>query len=252
MMTEIKNDTLKTESHLIVNQNHKILYLQDEIRQLHEKIYDLEEMLKLNKDALKLSLNLTAAPQLSKKLTTTSNSTQDKSTKEEESNSEKSLKSIIFHLDQENGRLLKTIDKLTKERNAAQSKALINEQIADEAQKHEADVTAEFESKMAEMLRMINDKEKRIQDLEKIKPIMDRDGLVVQYRDILSPSEQVIRLHNDLEMAKSMLGKVVKEIGRLQNEKRELLTINFVSGGVWVLIDYYKLLVILERASSMS
>ena len=99
---------------------------------------------------------------------------------------------------------------------------------------------------------MINDKEKRIQDLEKIKPIMDRDGLVVQYRDILSPSEQVIRLHNDLEMAKSMLGKVVKEIGRLQNEKRELLTINFVSGGVWVLIDYYKLLVILERASSMS
>lgn len=231
MMTEIKNDTLKTESHLIVNQNHKILYLQDEIRQLHEKIYDLEEMLKLNKDALKVSLNLTSAPQFSKKPTTTSNSTQDKSTKEEESNSEKSLKSIIFHLDQENGRLLKTIDKLTKERNAAQSKALINEQIADEAQKHEADVTAEFESKMSEMLRMINDKEKRIQDLEKIKPIMDRDGLVVQYRDILSPSEQVIRLHNDLEMAKSMLGKMVKEIGRLQNEKRELLTINFVSAG---------------------
>lgn len=228
-MTEVvKNETLKTESHLIVNQNLKILYLQDEISQLHEKIFDLEEMLKLNKDALKVSLNLTASSSISKKQTN-SNSTQDKSTKEEESSSEKSLKSIIFHLDQENGRLLRSIDKLSKERNAAQSKALINEQIADEAQKHEADVTAEFEAKMAEMLRMINEKEKRIQELEKIKPIMDRDGLVVQYRDILSPSEQIIRLHNDLEFSKSMLIKVTKEVARLQGEKKELLTINFVS-----------------------
>jgi hypothetical protein len=228
-MTEInKNDTLKTESHLILNQNHKILYLQNEIKQLHEKIYDLEEMVRLNKEAMKVALNLTSTPLLCKK-PTTSNSNQDKSTKEEESSSEKSLKNIIFHLDQENSRLLKTIDKLTKERNAAQSKALINEQIADEAQKHEADVTAEFESKMAEMLSMINEKEKRIQELEKIKPIMDRDGLVVQYRDILSPSEQIIRLHNDLEMAKTMLGKISKEVAKVQSEKKELLIINFVT-----------------------
>ena len=225
-MTEIKYETLKTESQNLINQNLKILYLQDEVKQLHEKIFDLEEMLKLNKDALKISLNLTSSsPPTCKKLAN-SNSTQDKSN--EESNSEKSFKGIISHMDQENSRLLKSIDKLTKERNAAQSKALINEQIADEAQKHEADVTAEFECKMAEMLRMINEKEKRLQELEKIKPIMDRDGLVVQYREILSPSEQIIRLHNELENTKTMLIKISKEVGKLQGEKKELLTINFV------------------------
>ena len=230
-MTEIaRNDTLKTESQNLINQNLKILYLQDENKQLQEKIFDLEEMLKLNKDALKISLNLTPCfPSPPSKKLANSNSTQDKSTKDlEESSGEKSLKGIISYLDQENTRLLKSIDRLTKERNASQSKALINEQIADEAQKHEADVTAEFESKMSEMLRMINEKEKRLQELEKIKPIMDREGLVVQYREILSPSEQIIRLHNELENTKSMLLKIVREVGKMQGEKKELLTINFV------------------------
>lgn len=227
-MTEIgKNETLKTESHLIMNQNLKILYLQDEIKQLHEKIYDLEEMLKFNKDALKMALNMT--PSLpSVKKSTTSNSNQDKSTKEEESTNDKTLKSIIFHMDEENARLLITIDKLTKERNAAQSKALINEQIAEEAQQHESDVVLEFESKVSEMLRAINEKEKKIQEFEKIKPIMDREGLIVQYREVLSPSEQIMKLHNDLEWTKSILLKTCREVNRLQSEKNELLTINFV------------------------
>lgn len=226
-MTEAgKNETLKTESHLLVNQNLKIIYLQDEIKQLQEKITDLDEMLKFNKDALKMALNMTTSFQPSKK--SLSNSNQDKSTKEEESTLEKSLKNIIFHMDQENNRLLKIIDKLTKERNSAQSKALINEQIADEAQKHEADVIIECEVKISDMLRSLNEKEKKIQEFEKIKPIMDKEGLIVQYREILSPSEQIIKLHGELEWTKATLLKICREVTKLQTEKKELLSINFV------------------------
>lgn len=225
-MTEFKTDTLKTESHLLTSQKLKILYLQDEIRQMHEKFFDMEEMLKLNKDALKMSLNLTTGSLYKKP--TNSNSTQDKSTKEEEITLEKTLKGIISNLDHENSKLLKSIEKLSRERNAAQSKALINEQIAEEAQKHELDITREFELKSLELLNLVSDKEKKLQELEKIKPIMDRDGLIVQYREILSPSEQVMKLHNELEGMRSMLVKVIKEVGRLQGEKKEVLNINFV------------------------
>ena len=63
-------------------------------------------------------------------------------------------------------------------------KALINEQIAEEAQRHENEVVAEFEEKIAELLKMIEDKEYTIQELEKIKPVSEKDGVVIQYREV--------------------------------------------------------------------
>ena len=64
-------------------------------------------------------------------------------------------------------------------------KALINEQIAEEAQRHENEVVAEFEEKIAELLKMIEDKEYTIQELEKIKPVSEKDGVVIQYREVI-------------------------------------------------------------------
>lgn len=171
-MTELH--TLKTENQQKQSISSKIVFLQEEISQQQDRIADLEEMLRLNKEALRISLNLSVK----------SVQKPDKSMDQIESPKEKSLKSIINHLDQENVKLLKSIEKLTRERNISQSKSLISDQIAEEAQRHQFDTVSEFEQKISELIKLLNEKEKKMMEMEKIKPLIDRDGLIVQYREV--------------------------------------------------------------------
>jgi len=62
---------------------------------------------------------------------------------------------LIEHLQQENAKLINIIENVKKERNIAQSKALISEQICEEAQRHETEVVAELEEKINELRKLL-------------------------------------------------------------------------------------------------
>lgn len=56
----------------------------------------------------------------------------------------------------------------------------------------------ELEDKLAEMRRCIQDKEYTIQDIEKNRGLID-NGQMIKIREIVTPNEQSLRLHEELE-----------------------------------------------------
>lgn len=44
----------------------------------------------------------------------------------------------------------------------------------------------------------------------------------------MSPTEQNMKLHNELDAVNAMLSKISKELNKCQNEKQEIATLNFV------------------------
>jgi len=63
-------------------------------------------------------------------------------------------------------------------------KALISEQICEEAQRHELETVAELEEKISDLRKLLQDKEYAIQELEKIKAIPEQEGVVVKFREV--------------------------------------------------------------------
>ena len=61
---------------------------------------------------------------------------------------------------------------------------MISEQICEEAQRREIESASEFEEKIYELRKMLQDKEFAVQELEKIKPISEKDGVVIKYREV--------------------------------------------------------------------
>lgn len=64
-------------------------------------------------------------------------------------------------------------------------KALINLQVAEESENRLNEIEGEFEEKIHELRRIIQDKEYTIQELEKIKPVLTRDGVTIKYREVV-------------------------------------------------------------------
>ena len=62
---------------------------------------------------------------------------------------------------------------------------MISEQICEEAQRHENEALQEMEDKINELKKLLQDKEYTIQELEKIKPFMEDDNIIVKYRDVI-------------------------------------------------------------------
>lgn len=63
-------------------------------------------------------------------------------------------------------------------------KALINEQIADAAHKHELEVIKDYEKKIKNLYELVSKKEQRIEELEKTKPASEHEGLIIQNREV--------------------------------------------------------------------
>lgn len=61
---------------------------------------------------------------------------------------------------------------------------MISEQICEEAQRHESETVHELEEKITELRKLLQDKEYAIQELEKIKPIAEQEGVVIKYREV--------------------------------------------------------------------
>lgn len=105
----------------------KINYLQQEVRQLQEYVQDLEQIGKLNKEALRIATSGGSAPppNTRPKLATTTSGNESSNRSDEFAIENKSLQAVIEHLQQENARLYQIIDKVTRERNVAQSKVTV-------------------------------------------------------------------------------------------------------------------------------
>ena len=61
---------------------------------------------------------------------------------------------------------------------------MISEQICEEAQRHENEALQEMEDKINELKKLLQDKEYTIQELEKIKPVMEDENIAIKYREV--------------------------------------------------------------------
>lgn len=210
-------------------QTTKMAFLHQEIRQLQEYIHDLEKVVKLNKDAMRVVLTPPDTKSTQSKSKHAHNDTLSTTASANEGSmvADKanviSMQQIIDHLNQENVSLLNTAQRLRKEREVAESRALISEQISEEAQRHENEVLMEMEEKIYELRKLVQDKEYTIQELEKIKPIPDGADVAIKYREVISPSEQSLKLLEEIDTLNKMIAKLSKELNKLQVEKEELL-----------------------------
>jgi len=207
-------------------QSTKIIFLQQELQQAQDYARDLEHIVKINKEALRIATaqQPKQAPKPKSPMGNETASTVDTSSNRDNS---KTLQLLVEQLQEENSKLLEIIEKAKKERNIAQSKALISEQICEESQRHESETVHELEEKITDLRKLLQDKEYAIQELEKIKAIPEQEGVVIKYREVLNPSEQNMRFHNEIDSLNGMLAKVSKELNKIQVEKQELMTINY-------------------------
>ena len=61
---------------------------------------------------------------------------------------------------------------------------MINEQIIGQSQKHRLELEADFEEKFKFLQTQLLEKENKIRELEKQKPEMEMDGVIVKYREV--------------------------------------------------------------------
>ncbi|EAR84518.1 hypothetical protein TTHERM_00655460 (macronuclear) [Tetrahymena thermophila SB210] len=220
--TEMINETLSNR------QSAKMIYLQKENEQLLQENEDLKEALKLNKEALRISYQSTflsesastsfnsIPSQQSKIIHLTSSNKNQQHLQSTYASNQKTIDDFVLKLIQENERLLGTITVMAKERNKAQSIALLQEQIAEENSNFYQEQLAEREDKIKELRMLIQDKEFVIQDFEKAKGYYDYgSNVLVRIRDITTPNEQSIKLHNEIEHLKGMIQKLSEENQKL-------------------------------------
>ncbi|CAD8134770.1 unnamed protein product [Paramecium octaurelia] len=200
---------LEVNEFVVNRQSAKIQYLLEENKQLSEQLKDMEKALKLNKEVLRLTLE--------QNLNNSNNST----------NSSEQIQTIQLQmkLHEENEMLRNQMAKLTEERNIAQNKVLLSQQISEENQAFYKDLIVELEEKLGELRRCIQDKEYTIQDIEKNRGLSD-NGQMVKIREIVTPHEQSLRLHEELESTRQILNKLSQESQNLQEQNRQLKDIN--------------------------
>jgi len=78
-----------------------------------------------------------------------------------------------------------------------------------------------------ELRKLLQDKEFTIQELEKVKPIVEQEGIMIKYKEVINPSEQHQKLQHELDTINFMVSKVTKEINKIQGERQDIQTMNF-------------------------
>ncbi|KAM3141030.1 hypothetical protein pb186bvf_006831 [Paramecium bursaria] len=201
-------------SEFVANRQYaKIQYLQQENEQLQEQLRDFDKALKLNKDIIRLAFDATS------NINNSNNSTNA-------SNESIQQKQLLLKLHEENEVLRTQLKKLQEERNLAQNKVLLQQQISEENQAFYKDLIQEQEEKLQELRRCIQDKEYTIQDIEKNRGIVE-NGQMIKIREIVTPNEQTLRLHEELESTRQILNKLSQESQSLQEQNTELKDQNF-------------------------
>ncbi|CAD8085850.1 unnamed protein product [Paramecium primaurelia] len=194
-------------------QQSKIHYLSQENKLLQEYIADLENALKLNKQAMSLALN-SNRPQETKDGSTLSS--------EQSSTSE-----LIKLLNEENKKLMEALTKQQKLSSQLQTKILLQEQIAEEQSNYYKDLISDLEYKLIELKRNIHDKEYAIQELERMKPIQEKEGQLIKLIEVVTPSEQNLKMHEELESVRGVLQKITAEAQSVSESNNALREVNY-------------------------
>ncbi|KAL4455648.1 hypothetical protein ABPG73_014898 [Tetrahymena malaccensis] len=209
----------------------KIEYLSQENIQLKEEIQELQNMLRLNKEALKIAVNgvgNTSPGSDNLQVQSTKGKTTDSRGGQSQSgDNPKALNMVLHALYEENSALSRKIEKLTEERNIAQSKAFINEQISEASQKHERELIIELEEKVQRLTQKLRESEKTIHQLERCTPEYDEEtGIVIKYRDVIGVNEQTKVMHDEMEKLNAIIAKQKKSIDELKSDRQDLLRLN--------------------------
>ncbi|KAM3133513.1 hypothetical protein pb186bvf_014355 [Paramecium bursaria] len=195
-------------------QQSKIQYLSQENRYLQEYIQDLENALKLNKQAMQITME------------TMKKNNQD-STLSFGSSQNNQYERIIQHLNDENLKMMESQSKQQRNMSNIQTKLLLQEQIAEEQQNYFKDLIADLEYKLIELKRNIHDKEYAIQELERVKPIQEKEGQLIKLVEILNPTEQNMKMHDELENVRNVLNKITQDAQALQEQNGQLKEVNY-------------------------
>jgi len=62
-----------------------------------------------------------------------------------------------------------------------------------------SEVLKEYEDKIQELRRIIHEKEYNIQELEKSKPIIEQDGVIIKCKDLVPFTEFSLKYHTEME-----------------------------------------------------
>ncbi|CAD8177971.1 unnamed protein product [Paramecium pentaurelia] len=194
-----------TSSLYIANNQHTELidYLKQENKQLTEQLNELKGLLQLNKKALRI-------------MTPQNNDEQNKA-----------ILMVLKNLQEENAKLHNQIDKLIEERNQAQNQVLINQQITEEAQRHEKELILSLQNKIQTLQNNLNKAEQQLSKMEQLKPEYDEiSGIVIKYKEICEPDKIAIKFHNQIEMLTSQLIQQIKKNKIIEAEKQKLQGFN--------------------------
>ena len=71
---------------------------------------------------------------------------------------------------------------------------LISEQICEETERRENETIAELRETIFEMRKALQDKEFVIQELEKVKPVHQEEGMIIKYKEV---NDLVFQLGNN-------------------------------------------------------
>ena len=131
----------------------------------------------------------------------------------------------IQELLQRNKRLEEELKLTILTRNEAQGRALINEQIANEYQQKEQEITQEYEDLIRELDYQIDKRDKIQAELEVRAETLGKEVEIVRKSKdvtVASLSDTTLKMHNFIEKVRTRVQDVGRELHRTRERKEEL------------------------------
>ncbi|KAL4511783.1 hypothetical protein ABPG72_012628 [Tetrahymena utriculariae] len=148
-------------------------------------------------------------------------------TKSEGNNNSKVYEILFAQIAEENNSLYQIIQRISKQRDTAQSKVLINEQIAEGIENQEKELINEYSDKLVNLNRIIQEQQNQIQILLNQNPKNQSvPGTYIRYREIVLARDSELRINNRLESSLTLLKSLQEKLQILEEEKKELIFIN--------------------------
>ncbi|CAD8140263.1 unnamed protein product [Paramecium octaurelia] len=195
----------------------KLHFLQQEVRQLQEENKELRQLLQLNKEVIKIQKECTFSSQPS----TNNSRKEDNYIKKVEHNSARGFQSLFSQLYDENNQLYALNEVIAKQRDEARSQALIFEQICEDSNQRNMELQLERQNQLLDLQRKLNEKDQQIISLtEKLFELQSKKK--IKQKIMVSPTEDVFAVLNQIEQMRMLIGQMIKENKQLKEEKNKI------------------------------
>ncbi|EAS07909.2 hypothetical protein TTHERM_00528450 (macronuclear) [Tetrahymena thermophila SB210] len=189
-----------------------IVDLQRELKEYQEENKDLYKNLSLNLDVQNLAMfQQGSIKQLS----------------------DEQKEALIQNFSKENQQLKQLIEKMTQDRNVAQSKSILIEQQTEENENFKKMMRYELEERIKEIRKILVEKESVIQQIEIDKnslqnagqkesdPQLNDTNQMSVHKDVLTASVPLFRIHEETEQLKKEIVKSVQQIETLNQKNKK-------------------------------